>query len=83
VASDQGKISVSVRTLRGLTQEREAHIYNYGDNDRTCRRWTDQCRICTRDNGGATICSNIGIACQPAKVECTARDERPGTQHTK
>jgi hypothetical protein len=47
-------------------QQIQRHVHNYGEIDRSCLRWTDQCRICSRAGG----CSNIGIACQPAEVEC-------------
>ena len=53
----------------------EWHVHNYGDLDRTCTRWTDRCRSCSRDDGGAIACSNIGIACKPAEVECVRRLE--------
>ena len=46
------------------------HVHNYGNLDSTCMRWTDQCRICSRSG-----CSNIGIACQPAEVECMERKQ--------
>jgi hypothetical protein len=53
----------------------EQHVHNYGDLDRTCTGWTDRCRRCSRGKGGKTECSNIGIACAPAKVECVKRLE--------
>jgi hypothetical protein len=34
-----------------------------------CAVWTDRCVTCQRD-AGKIVCSNIGIACQPQKVEC-------------
>ena len=80
VLAGQGKISIVGR--RGLKQEAsdpdagkqsQTHVHNYGDVDRTCTSWTDRCRTCTRGSNGALLCSNIGIACQPEKVECTAR----------
>lgn len=43
----------------------EIHVNNYGEFDRTCARWSDSCRVCTRDG-----CSNIGVACQPQEVTC-------------
>ncbi len=46
------------------------HVHNYGNLDSTCMRWTDQCRVCSRSG-----CSNIGIACQPAEVECMERKQ--------
>jgi hypothetical protein len=54
------------------------HVYNYGDVDNTCIRWTDHCRTCSRGTGGDPICSNIGIACQPAEVECSERGHSGG-----
>jgi len=61
-ASDQVKAPAS--------EQIQKHVHNYGDIDRTCMRWTDQCRICTRAG-----CSNIGIACQPASVECLEHEQ--------
>jgi hypothetical protein len=49
----------------------QRHVHNYGEIDRSCLRWTDQCRICSRTGG----CSNIGIACQPAEVECLEHEQ--------
>jgi hypothetical protein len=57
-ASDEAKPPASGQIQR--------HVHNYGEIDRSCLRWTDQCRICSRTGG----CSNIGIACQPTEVEC-------------
>jgi hypothetical protein len=50
------------------------HVHNYAD--RACIRWTDGCRRCSRE-GETSICSNIGIACQPGRVVCTARRDDP------
>jgi hypothetical protein len=52
-------------------------IHRYGDVDNTCQRWTDGCRTCSRGEAAAPLCSNIGIACQPAAITCTARIETP------
>jgi hypothetical protein len=36
-----------------------------------CLRWTDECVSCSRgENGGAPVCSNIGVACQPQAIRC-------------
>lgn len=51
----------------------EASIHGYGDHDKTCIAWTDQCRTCARGANDEVTCSNIGIACQPAAIACTAR----------
>jgi hypothetical protein len=37
--------------------------------------WTDACRHCERGENDAILCSNIGIACQPAAITCTRRSE--------
>ena len=50
-------------------------VQHYGDIDTICLRWTDSCRACSRSADGAPVCSNIGIACQPKKVECLERRE--------
>jgi hypothetical protein len=52
-------------------------IQGYGDVDTNCQQWSDACRACGRGNDGAPVCSNIGIACQPKAVQCTARKEVP------
>jgi hypothetical protein len=44
---------------------RAVDIFNYGDVDKTCMRWTDGCRNCSRGSGPTPNCGNIGIACQP------------------
>jgi len=40
----------------------------------TCREWTDGCRTCQRGADAAVSCSNIGIACVPKAITCTASD---------
>jgi hypothetical protein len=57
------------------SNEIERHVFNYGDHDKTCNRWTDKCRICNRNISADIVCSNIGIACQPADVECLERQK--------
>lgn len=52
-------------------------IQAYGDRDASCQQWIDGCRACGRGNDGAPVCSNIGIACQPKAVQCTARKDEP------
>jgi hypothetical protein len=52
----------------------DVNIFNYGEVDKTCMRWTDGCRNCSRGNGSFPICGNIGIACQPQdKITCFGR----------
>jgi hypothetical protein len=29
-------------------KEIEKHVFNYGDHDSSCIRWTDKCRTCNR-----------------------------------
>lgn len=58
------------------TKEIEKHLNNYGNFDNTCIRWTDKCRNCSRSTSGDhPVCSNIGIACEPAEVECLERQQ--------
>jgi hypothetical protein len=52
-----------------------ATIHNYGSIEKTCLRWTDGCRTCARETDDKQVCSNIGIACQPAAIICTTRRE--------
>ena len=69
-------------TIEALPQRKvEKHVFNYGEMDGTCTRWTDQCRTCARTGEKDSACSNIGIACQPAEVECTERKQ--ADDHTK
>jgi hypothetical protein len=58
----------------GDASRNNVHVHNYAD--RACIRWTDGCRRCTREDE-TPICSNIGIACQPGRVVCTARRDDP------
>ena len=52
----------------------EVDIFSYGEIDKTCMRWTDGCRNCSRGSGSLPDCGNIGIACQPQdKVTCFGR----------
>ena len=55
----------------------EASIHGYGDRDKTCLTWTDQCRSCQRAADDQIHCNNIGIACQPAAIACTERKAEP------
>ena len=55
----------------------EVSIHAYGDRDKTCLAWTDQCRSCARAAADEVTCSNIGIACQPAAITCTSRPAEP------
>jgi Tfp pilus assembly protein FimT len=50
-------------------------MQNFGEKEKTCSAWTDDCRSCRREADNAVNCSNIGIACQPAEIKCTARQE--------
>lgn len=46
------------------------HVWNAGERDQSCLRWTDGCVTCSRDRG----CNNIGPACQPtAEIRCLER----------
>ena len=54
----------------------DASLHNYGERDKTCVEWTDNCRTCTRADGGQETCSNIGPTCQPAVIiSCVRRSE--------
>jgi hypothetical protein len=50
-------------------------VQDFGAADKTCMAWTDQCRTCRREADDTVNCSNIGVACQPAEITCTARRE--------
>ena len=53
----------------------EVPIHRYGDSDKTCQEWTDNCRTCSRPENGELFCSNMPIACQPAAISCARRTE--------
>ena len=40
----------------------------------TCREWSDGCRSCQKAADGDVSCSNVGIACVPKAMQCTASD---------
>ena len=62
------------------SEEHQKHVYNYDKFDLACLRWTDQCRICVRNTSGQdSVCSNIGIACQPKNIECLRRGDESNT----
>src|SRR5262245_32548616 len=59
---------------QNLPAAHEVDIFSYGEVDKTCVRWTDGCRNCSRGSGPMPDCGNIGIACQPRdKVTCFSR----------
>jgi hypothetical protein len=60
---------------------RELSVYV---NQPNCQRWTDDCVNCARGaNGEAPACSNIGFACQPKAIRCTAVDISQGEPQRK
>src|SRR5512140_1942341 len=63
-------------------EEHEAlPIQHYGETDKACLQWSDGCRICSRGaEGKPAVCSNIGIACQPAAVTCTGPKDAPASK---
>jgi len=75
-------LSLSVAADRAQTPDpappavsSEASIHGYGDRDKTCLAWTDACRSCERGDNDTIVCSNVGIACQPAEITCSRRSE--------
>jgi hypothetical protein len=54
----------------------DVSIHRYDERNPSCTEWTDGCRICSSDG-----CSNIGIACQPKTVTCTA--QQPASEKPK
>jgi hypothetical protein len=50
-------------------------IQTYGDTNKNCIEWSDNCRICRMDEG-ETHCSTVGIACQPSKIICKVTREK-------
>jgi hypothetical protein len=88
-------LCLSIAAARAQTQESaqppasqqapaaEASIHGYGDRDKTCAAWTDTCRSCERGDGDTVHCSNVGIACQPAAITCSRRNEPPKSEPPK
>jgi hypothetical protein len=62
----------------------EVDIFSYGEVDKTCTRWTDGCRNCSRGSGPVPDCGNIGIACQPREtITCFGRGPESKPEETK
>jgi hypothetical protein len=78
-----GVLGIGTATAQGapdpakpaVSNQPDTHVFNYGDRDSTCLRWTDACRTCDKRGQENLICSNIGIACQPAEIRCLERRE--------
>jgi hypothetical protein len=49
---------------------KELRVLSDSTTSETCVAWTDGCVNCTRVKENQLECSNIGIACQPGKVNC-------------
>jgi hypothetical protein len=65
---------ITLTSAQQPTAVHEVDIFNYGAADKTCMRWTDGCRNCSRGTGQFPNCGNIGIACQPQdKITCLGR----------
>lgn len=59
---------------RNSSQKPPDSIQTYGLHNKDCLEWTDTCVNCVRAGArGDFSCSNIGIACQPKKIECLKR----------
>jgi hypothetical protein len=56
-----------------LPRELSPSIQAFGDIDKTCFEWTDQCRTCRRADNDAVTCPNIGMACTPQPIVCLSR----------
>ena len=56
----------------------QASMQAFGELNKQCTAWTDECRTCLR-TGDQVACSNIGIACQPKDIRCTARASAPSS----
>jgi len=56
----------------------QASMQAFGELNKQCTAWTDECRSCLR-SGDQVACSNIGIACQPKDIRCTARASAPSS----
>lgn len=42
----------------------------FGQDNPSCREWTDGCQVCVQGKNGSPICSTPGIACVPGSVAC-------------
>jgi hypothetical protein len=50
-------------------------VQAYGDRNKSCAAWTDDCVTCSRKEDAELACSNIGIACQPKDVRCLRQQD--------
>ena len=50
-------------------------VQAYGDRNKSCAAWTDDCVTCSRKDEAELVCSNIGIACQPKDVRCLRQQD--------
>jgi hypothetical protein len=46
-------------------------LWQFGEHEKFCLEWTDDCRVCRRIEARQIACSNVGIACLPKRPRCT------------
>jgi hypothetical protein len=46
-------------------------VWQFGEREKLCLEWTDDCRVCRRIEARQIACSNVGIACLPKPPRCT------------
>jgi hypothetical protein len=46
-------------------------LWQFGEHEKFCLEWTDDCRVCRRVEARQIACSNVAIACLPKPLRCT------------
>ena len=59
-------LALTPLAAQAIEMQPSVSVQGFGKTQKKCRTWTDGCVTCNRGS-----CSNIGIACQPGRIECT------------
>lgn len=52
-------------------ETKERPVAAFGEDNPSCREWSDGCIVCAKVEDGSAACSTVGIACLPVAVMCT------------
>lgn len=50
----------------------ERPVATFGEDNPSCREWSDGCIVCAKRKDESPACSTRGIACVPGSVACIA-----------
>lgn len=67
LAGAQGPSPQPAASPQGVSET----IWQFGEREKFCFEWTDDCRVCRRIEARRIACSNVGIACVPKPPRCT------------